>query len=101
MRGERLENGLLLGHEADGTSDVDVGARVAAEHPDRAARRMGEPAEHPQHRRLAGPVRPQERGHSRADLEADVGDRDERAEPLRNALGDDARLAHLNASVRR
>ena len=36
------------------------------------------------------------------DVEADVGHRDERAEPLRNAVRDDPRLArHRNASSRR
>ena len=35
-------------------------------------------------------------------VEADVGDGDERTEPLRDALGDDAWLrAHRKASIRR
>ena len=91
VRGERLEDALLLGHEPDRAGDRDVGARVAPEHAHRAPRRLREPAEHAQHGRLPGTVRPEEGGHPGPDLEADVGDGDERPEPLRDALGDDGR----------
>ena len=91
-RCQRLENALLLRDEPDEPGDARVRARVTAENADRALGRPREPAEHAEHRRLAGAVRPEQRRHARADVEADVGDGDERPEPLRDVLGDDAWL---------
>ena len=96
--GQRLEHGLLLRHEADRPGHADVAARILAEHAHGALRRPGEPAEHAEHRRLAGAVRAEERGHARADVEADVRDGDERPNhfetPPPRAAARRRRLAH-------
>ena len=100
---QRLEHALLLRNEADQPGHARVRARVGAEDANGALGRPGEPAEHAEHRRLAGAVRAEERRHAGADVEADVRDGDERAEPLRDSVGDDAWLggAQRNASIRR
>ena len=101
-RGQRLEDAFLLRDEADPPRDPGVGAGIAAEHAYRPLRGAGEPAEHPEHGRLAGAVRPEQGRHSGPDVEADVRDGDEWAEPLRDAVRDDTRLVgHRNASSRR
>ena len=105
-RGEPLEDVLLLRDEPDRARDEAIGSRVTPEHAHRALRRPGEAAQHPEHRRLARAVRAEERSHARADVEAHVRDGDERAEPLRDAVRDDARLlllqrAHRKSSIRR
>ena len=105
-RRQRLEDILLLRHEPDQARDTGVRSRVSSEHANGALRRAREPAEHAEHRRLARAVRPEQRGDSGADVEADIRHGDERAEPLRHAVGDDAGLeaergAQRNASSRR
>ncbi len=92
-RGERLEHPFLLRHEPELPRDGDVGARVAAEQPHRALRGSREPAEHPEHRRLTGAVRAEQRRNPGADVEADVGDGDDVPEPLRDAADLDQRIA--------
>ena len=83
-RGQWLEHGLLLRHEPELAGHADVPARVAAEEAHRSARGPREPAQHPQHGRLARAVRAEQRGDPRTQFEADVGDGDEAAEPLRH-----------------
>ena len=59
-----------------------------AEHERPPARRRREPEQHPQRRRLAGPVRAEEAGdRARLERERELVDRGQLAEPLRQRLG--------------
>jgi hypothetical protein len=101
--GQRLEHVLLLRDETDLPRNADLEARIAAEDANASLRGAREPAEHAEHGRLTRSVRPEQRGHPRADVDADVRDRNQRAEPLGDPICDDAGLGptHRNASMRR
>ena len=71
---------------------VQTRTLVLAEHVDRPLRRAGQAAQHPQHGRLPGTVRAEQRGHARADGERHVRHGDHVAEPLRDPVGDDHRV---------
>jgi hypothetical protein len=87
--GEEVVRRLVLRHHPDSAVQVDRLARVLAEDADPALRGLRETAHHPQQRRLARPVRPEQAGDPRAHLEGHVADRDDAAVPLRDGLDGD------------
>ena len=86
---------LVLRHVADPPVDAGVPPHRLAEHRDRSLRRLRQPADRTQQRRLAGSVRAEQGRDARLDDERDVAHRHDAREPLRDAVDDDRGLGGL------
>ena len=84
-----VEHRLLLRHQPDAAHHREVAAGIAAEHPHLSPGRGGEPAQHSQHRALAGAVGPEQRGDPGPDGERHLRHGHDVAEPLRHAVDGD------------
>ena len=99
-RPQRME-ALHLQHGADGCS-AGPGLRRAGPARSPSPTWANQPQHHPQRRALARTVRPEEPGDlPRPHLEAQVVDRGDRAEPLRQVPGHDRRRADARSCRRR
>ena len=94
---EPVEQPVLLRRQPDPPAHRGVGAGVGPEHAHRALGGGREAAHHPEQRRLAGPVRPEQGGDARADGERHVRDGDHVTERLGH-VGD---LDHRRLGSRR
>ena len=84
--GDRVVHLLPLRHQADVAVDLRVAHQPAAVEGDGAGRRREEAGHHVDQRRLAGPVGPEQPGHTGAEVHGDVVDGDDVAVPARDLL---------------
>ena len=88
---ERID-GLRFVHEAEATVQVDMRPSRVAVDPDRPVRGAEQTGHHLEDGRLARAVGPEQGGDARRDAEGDVGDGDDVAVPLGDALDENRRL---------
>ena len=97
--GEERVDGLALRDEPDPAVDRRVVPGRPAVDEDATRRRPQQPRQQVQERRLAGAVRAEQARDARADRERDVVDRDDVAEPARDAVEDDRLAAGCRARI--
>ena len=80
--GHEFVRRLVFGHDADAFVDIVVSARVSAEEPDLAFGSGVQAANHAEQGSFASAVGAEESSYAGSDLQGDVADRDDVAEPF-------------------
>ena len=91
--GEEVVDGLVFRHYAQAAEDRRVPSHALAEYAQLAVGGVGEARDHMQQRRLARAVRAEQRGDPGENLERDIVDGDDVAEPSRDVIDADRRSA--------